>query len=43
MQRTSMIELGVLGFLILSMVVSIYMLRRARAISEQPAPPARRG
>ncbi len=32
--RASMIELGVLGFLILVMVVSIYMLRRAKATAE---------
>jgi hypothetical protein len=37
--RTSMIELGVLGVLILVMVVSIYLLRRAHEAMPDEGPP----
>jgi hypothetical protein len=37
--RTSMIELGVLGVLILVMVVSIYLLRRAHEVMPDEGPP----
>lgn len=37
--RTSMIELGVLGVLILVMVVSIYLLRRAHEVMPEEGPP----
>ena len=40
---SSMIELGVLGFLILIFVVSIYMLRQARAVVEKSGPLGRQG
>jgi hypothetical protein len=36
--RSSIVELGVLGALILIFVVSIYLLRRGRAITEANAP-----